>query len=523
MFSRFFIDRPILASVPSIMITLVGLAAVFMLPVSQYPEVTPPTVRVSCTYPGASAQVVADTVAAPIEQQVNGVEDMLYMSSQSSNDGTYQLTVTFKVGTNLNMAQVLVQNRVNLAMPGLPDVVKQVGVTTIKRSPDLMLFVNLISPDGRYDQLYLSNYATIQVRDELARLEGVGEVFIFGQRDYSMRVWLDPDCLSSRGITASDVVRALREQNVQVAAGQIGQQPAARGVDFQYTMSTLGRLTEPEQFGEIVVKTGGQGQITRLRDLGRIELGAKNQDVRNYLDGSPSAGVGVFQLPGANALETADRVKAKMQELKERLSRGARLPHRLRHHALHPRVDRRGLQDAPRCRAAGGPGGPGVPAELALGGHSPGRRAGGDHRHLRRHGRDGFGPEHPLLVRPGPGHRDRRGRRDRGRRGHRAPHRRGHGPPGRRAPGHVRGLGPGDRHRAGAVVRVHSLRVPVGDHGAVLPAVRHDDRRLHDPLDDQLADPQPGPLRHPAQGAPRPPRSPLAGPQLLAGLVLRAV
>ena len=243
MFSHFFIDRPILSSVPSIIITLVGLVAVFTLPVAQYPEITPPTVQVSCVYPGANAQVVADTVAAPIEQQVNGVEDMLYMSSQCSNDGTYSLTVTFKVGTNLNMAQVLVQNRVALAMPTLPDVVKQIGVTVRKRSPDLMLIVNLFSPDGRYDQLYLSNYAMIQIKDELSRLEGVGDSFILGQRDYSMRIWLDPDRLTSRGMTAGDVVRALREQNVQVAAGQIGQQPAAKGVNFQYTLSTLGRLT----------------------------------------------------------------------------------------------------------------------------------------------------------------------------------------------------------------------------------------------------------------------------------------
>ncbi len=208
MFSRFFIDRPILASVPSIVITLLGLAAARMLPVAQYPEVTPPTIRVSCIYPGASAKVVAETIAAPIEQQVNGVEDMLYMSSQCSNDGTYQLNVVFKVGTNPNMAQVLVQNRVALAMPMLPDVVKQTGVTTMKRSPDLMMIVNLISPDGRYDQLYMSNYATIQLRDELARLEGVGEVIVFGQRDYSMRVWLDPALLTSRRMTAGDVVLA---------------------------------------------------------------------------------------------------------------------------------------------------------------------------------------------------------------------------------------------------------------------------------------------------------------------------
>ena len=322
MFSRFFIDRPILASVPSIIITLMGLVAVFTLPVAQYPEITPPTIRVNCTYPGASAQVVADTVAAPIEQRVNGVEDMLYMLSQCSNDGTYQLTVTFKVGTDLNMAQVLVQNRVALAMPVLPDVVKQMGVTTMKRSPDLMLMVHLISPDGRYDQLHLSNYAMINVLDEILRLDGVGDVFIMGQRDYSMRVWLDPDRLTSLGMTAGDVVKALREQNVQVAAGQIGQQPAARGVDFQYTMSTLGRLTEPEQFADIVVKTGEEGRIIRLADVARVELGARNQDINTYLDGQPAAGLAVFQLPGANALATAELVKEKMKELSKHFPEG---------------------------------------------------------------------------------------------------------------------------------------------------------------------------------------------------------
>jgi multidrug efflux pump len=322
MFSHFFIDRPILSSVPSIIITLIGLVAVFTLPVAQYPEITPPTVRVSCVYPGASAQVVADTVAAPIEQQVNGVEDMLYMSSQCSNDGTYGLTVTFKVGTNLNMAQVLVQNRVALAIPTLPDIVRQIGVTTKKRSPDLMLIVNLFSPDDRYDQLYLSNYTQLQIADELSRLEGVGDMFILGQRDYSMRIWLDPDRLTSRSMTAGDVVRSLREQNVQVAAGQIGQQPAAKGVNFQYTLSTLGRLTEPEEFADIIIKTGDQGEITRLGDVARVELGAKNQDVNCYLDGKPSAGAGVFQLPGANALKTAQLVKDKMAELKSRFPEG---------------------------------------------------------------------------------------------------------------------------------------------------------------------------------------------------------
>ncbi len=322
MFSRFFIDRPILASVPSILITLLGLVAVYNLPVAQYPEITPPTIQVVCNYPGANAQVIADTVAAPIEQQVNGVEDMLYMSSQSSNDGSYSLMVTFKVGTNLDMAQVLVQNRVALAQPVLPDVVKQIGVSVKKRSPDLMFIVNLYSPKQRYDQLYLSNYALIRVKDALARLEGVGDVMIFGQQDYSMRVWLNPSRLTSRDLTAGDVVKALREQNVQVAAGQTGQPPAAEGVNFQYTMTTLGRLTEPEQFEDIVLKTGAEGQVTRLRDVARIELGAKSQDISNHLDNMPAIGMGVFQLPGSNVLDTAARVKAKMKELKTHFPAG---------------------------------------------------------------------------------------------------------------------------------------------------------------------------------------------------------
>jgi multidrug efflux pump subunit AcrB len=326
--ARFFIDRPIFAWVISIVIVLAGVAAVWVLPVAQYPEITPPTVQVTCQYTGASAEVVADTVAAPIEQQVNGVEDMLYMSSQSTNDGSYNLTVTFKLGTNLDMAQVLVQNRVQQAMPMLPDVVKNTGVTVKKKSPSILLVVNLysdINPESKqpyYDQLYLSNYATIQVKDVLARIDGVGDVTLLGQQDYSMRVWLDPNRLATRNLTAADVVMALREQNVQVAAGQLGQPPVAGSVDFQYTMTTLGRLTEPEQFGDIVVKTGAKGETTRLKDVARIELGAKNQDTQCLLDGKPSVGLAIFQLPGSNALDTAERIRAEMERLKTAFRHG---------------------------------------------------------------------------------------------------------------------------------------------------------------------------------------------------------
>ncbi len=328
MFARFFIDRPVFAWVISIVIVLAGLAAAFTLPIAQYPEITPPTVLVACQYPGASAQVVADTVAAPIEQQVNGVEDMLYMSSQSGSDGSYNLTVTFALGTDLDMAQVLVQNRVALANPVLPDVVKATGVTVKKQSPSILLVVNLFSevnPEtGKryFDQLYLSNYATIQIRDEILRLDGVGDVNLLGQQDYSMRIWLDPDKMASWNVTASDVVRVLKEQNVQVAAGQFGQQPVPPGQDFQYTITTLGRLETPEQFADIILKTGKDGRISRLRDVAWIELGAKNQDVRSRLDGMPSIGLAVFQLPGSNALQVADEVKAKVSELSKRFPQG---------------------------------------------------------------------------------------------------------------------------------------------------------------------------------------------------------
>jgi multidrug efflux pump len=279
-------------------------------------------VQVDCNYPGASAQVVAETVAAPIEQQVNGVEDMLYMSSQSTNDGSYTLTVTFKPGIDLNLAQVLVQNRVSLAMPLLPEVVRQTGVTTRKRSPDILMTVSINSPDLRYDQLYLSNYAFIRIRDELVRLPGISEVLVFGQRDYSMRIWLDPDKLAVRNLTVSDVVAALREQNAHVALGQIGQPPAVDGQVKQMPLAVRGRLVHPEEFENIVIKFTADRRSVRIRDVGRVELGARNQDISNRFDLKPTVGLAVFQLPDANALDTADAVQAKMAELAQDFPEG---------------------------------------------------------------------------------------------------------------------------------------------------------------------------------------------------------
>jgi multidrug efflux pump len=318
MFSHFFIERPIFASVLSIVITLAGLVAVINLPLAQYPQITPPSIMVMCNYPGANANVVADSVAAPIEQQVNGVEDMLYMVSQSNNDGSYTLTVTFKPGVNLNFAQVLVQNRINLALPLLPDVVKQAGVTTRKRNPDILLVVAVYSPENRYDQIYLSNFVTIHLRDEISRVEGVGDCQQFGQQDYSMRVWLDPGKLASLKMTAADVVTALREQNRQVAAGHFGQSPTSSDTRFDYTITVLGRLSEPQEFGDIVLKSDGQGREVRVKDVGKVELGARSLDSTSKFDGRPNASLAVFALPDANALAVAQRVRDRLDELKKR-------------------------------------------------------------------------------------------------------------------------------------------------------------------------------------------------------------
>src|SRR5436190_1821702 len=303
--SRFFIDRPIMAAVLSIVIVIVGVVAVVKLPVAQYPEVAPPTISITANYPGANALDVAENVATPIEQEVNGVENMIYMLSKCTNDGQMILDVTFKPGTDLNMAQVLVQNRVAVAEAKLPEEVKRQGVTTKKKSPSILLCVNLISEKEtdpatkkerfKFDQLYLSNYATIYVKDELARVRGVGDVTFLGPRDYSMRVWLDPLKLAARNMTASDVVNRIKEQNVQVAAGRLGQPPTPAGQNFQLTLNTLGRLETPEQFSRIVVKTDDDGSVTYLRDVVSddrpdqkgVELAAKNYDVNSYLEGDP--------------------------------------------------------------------------------------------------------------------------------------------------------------------------------------------------------------------------------------------
>ncbi|WP_064696951.1 efflux RND transporter permease subunit [Rhizobium aegyptiacum] len=320
--SRFFIDRPIFAGVISVVIVVVGLLALRALPISEYPEVVPPSIIVRATYPGANPSVIAETVATPLEEEINGVEDLLYMSSQATSDGVMTLTVTFKLGTDPDKAQQLVQNRVSQAEPRLPPDVKAIGITTVKSSPDLTLAVDLISTNDRYDITYLRNYATLNIKDRLARIEGVGDVQIFGAGDYSMRVWIDPQKAAEHDLAASDISNAISSQNVQAAAGIIGASPSQPRVDLQLNVNAQGRLRTPEEFGNIIVKTGANGEITRLRDVARIELGAADYTLRSLLDGKPAVAIPVFQAPGSNAIEIASAIRKTMDELQRTMPDG---------------------------------------------------------------------------------------------------------------------------------------------------------------------------------------------------------
>jgi len=313
--SRFFIDRPIFATVLSILTILIGTLSFFSLPIAQYPEVAPPTIQVSAAYPGASAETVASTVAVPLQQEINGVENMLYMLAQSTADGRVSLTITFALGTNLDDAQVLVQNRVAIAEPRLPEEVRRLGVTTRKNSPDLLLVVNMDSPDNTFDQTYIANYATLQIKNELARIDGVGDLRLFGASEYSMRIWLDPDRIAEMDITAGEVLQAMRAQNVQIASGTLNQQPVDESLAFELNVRTKGRLETPEEFGNIIVKSGENGRLVRLKDVARVELGAESYTTRGYLGTKPAVALPIFQRPGTNAIKTSEDVEAKMREL----------------------------------------------------------------------------------------------------------------------------------------------------------------------------------------------------------------
>ncbi|MCC9600266.1 multidrug efflux RND transporter permease subunit [Stieleria sp. JC731] len=332
-FPHFFIDRPIFATVLSTLIVLVGGIAYFQLPVGQYPEVALPTVTVRASYPGATAETISKTVATPLEQEINGVDNMLYMESQATADGTLQITVTFGLGTDIDEAQVLVQNRVSIAEPRLPQEVRQIGVTTRKSSPDLMLVIHLFSPDDSRDQLYIGNYAYLQIRDELARLDGVGDISVFGATEYSMRVWLDVDRLAALDMTAGDAVEAMRGQNIQVAAGIVGQQPIDPVGSFQVNVNTQGRLQTAEEFGNIILKSGEDGRLVRLNDVARVELGAVDYSVRSYLKEKNAVALAMFQRPGSNAIETADRILSTMESLSKSFPPG------LKHQVIYNPTD----------------------------------------------------------------------------------------------------------------------------------------------------------------------------------------
>ena len=320
--SRFFVDRPIFAGVISLLIFIAGLLAMFQLPVSEYPEVSPPSVVVNASYPGANPKVIVETVARPLEEQLSGVENMLYMFSQATTDGRMTLTVTFKIGTDADLAQQMVQNRVSQALPRLPEVTRQAGVTVVKSSPDLTMVVHLISPDKRYDELYLRNYGLMNVKDELAKVEGVGLVRLFGSGDYAMRIWLNPEKVAQYGLTSSDIVAAVRDQNVQVAAGLIGGAPTANAIDVQFPINAKGRLSTPEEFGEIIIRSGQDGEITRLKDVARIELGAAEFGLSSMLDNQPAVAIPIFQAPGANAIQISDGVRNTMKALSQRFPEG---------------------------------------------------------------------------------------------------------------------------------------------------------------------------------------------------------
>ncbi len=320
--SKFFIDRPIFAAVLSIVVFLAGGIAMFALPVSEYPEVVPPSIVVTAIYPGANPRVLSEAVATPLEEQINGVENMLYMSSTATSDGVLTTTVTFRIGTDVDLAQVQVQNRVAQALPRLPEEVRQSGVTTVKSSPNFIMVVHLVSPDNRYDMTYLRNYGLLQIKDVIGRIPGVGQVQVFGGGDYAMRIWLDPQKVAARGLSAGEVVSAIREQNVQVAAGVVGAPPMPQRVDYQLTVNARGRLVDEKEFGEIIVRTGDDGELTRLRDVARIELAAGSYALRSMLDNKEAVGIGVFQAPGSNALEVSSAVRAAMAELKQNFPEG---------------------------------------------------------------------------------------------------------------------------------------------------------------------------------------------------------
>ena len=493
--THFFIDRPIFATVLSVFVTLVGLGALAILPVAQYPEIVPPTVQITTVYPGASAETVARTVATPLEQQINGVESMLYMSSQSTGDGKLTITVTFRIGTDLNVAQMLTQNRVQNALSRLPEDVQRLGVQVRKATPNILLAVHLYSPDSSRDTLYMSNYATLHVKDALARLPGVGDVQLKGAREYAMRIWLDPDKVAARNLNASEVLAALRAQNLQVSAGILNQPPAPRTRPTRSTSQTLGRLSTPEQFADIVVKSDDQGRVTRVRDIGRVEIGAADYGSTSYMDRGPGRAAADLRATGGKLAGGRGRGPFDHRDAGEGLPAGPGLQGHLRPDDLHRQIGRPGHPHDLRGDPARRPRGVRLPAELARLAHPGDRDPGVADRHLRhsRGARDLL--EQSVPVRPGAGGGYRGRRCDRRRREYRAQPRTRNVAVGGRAQDDGRGRRGADRDRADLVRGVRAVRLPVGHLGRVLPPVRDHHRGLDDHLLLRLADAEPGALR----------------------------
>jgi multidrug efflux pump len=458
--SRFFIDRPRFAGVISIFIFLVGVLAIFRLPISEYPEVAPPQIVVRAQFPGANPRVISETVATPLEEQINGVENLLYFDSQASADGSLTLTVTFKIGTNPEVAETAVQNRINRALPRVPDIVRQIGVTTEKSSPNLTMVVHLVSPDNSHDALYLRNYGQLNVRDELLRIPGMGSVIMFGAGDYAMRIWLDPAKLAARSLTTGEVIAAIREQNAQVAAGTVGASPAPAGTEFQLAVNTQGRLANEEEFADIIVRTDpSTGGLIRIRDLGRVELSSGTYSLRSLLNNKEAAAIAIFQAPGSNALALSNAVRAKMEQLKPDFPQGMGYsivydPTRFVQTSILKVIETLFI-----AVAAGRARRHHLPADLARLDHPAPRRAGVDRRHVRVPAPARLLDQHADAVRPGARDRHRRRRRDRRGRERRAPHRRGHERARRDGQGDAGGLGADRRDRARPLRGVHSARL----------------------------------------------------------------
>jgi multidrug efflux pump len=407
--SKFFIDRPIFAGVLSVLILLAGLLSVFQLPIAEYPEVVPPSVVVRAQFPGANPKVIAETVAAPLEESINGVENMLYMQSQANSDGNLTLTVHFQLGVDPDKAQQLVQNRVSQALPRLPEDVQRLGVTTAKSTPTITMVVHLTSPDDRYDMTYLRNYAVLNVKDRLARIKGVGEVGLFGSGNYAMRVWLDPGKVAERGLTAPEIVKAIREQNVQVAAGVIGAPPNDRRTPLQLNVNAQGRLKDEAEFAQIILKTAPDGGVTRLGDVARIELAAAEYGLRALLDNKPAVAIPIFQTPGANALDISDPGTRDHGRTGQGLSAFGAVQHRLRPDPVRTGQHQGGDHHPAGSHRPGGAGGHRLPADLARVHHPAAGGAGVHHRHLLADARLWLLHQRPVAVRHGAGHRHRGG------------------------------------------------------------------------------------------------------------------